>query len=497
MTAQPLPFGFGLEFDSDTKTLDRATLFGGSPARIMRLSAAGQTALAELRRGPVASAAAAALARRLTDAGVAHPLPPPSAVALDVTVVIPVRDRPEALQRCLAALGTQYPVTVVDDGSTDPAAVAEVTRRHGATLVTRAVNGGPGAARNTGLAYVHSEFVAFIDSDCVPDPNWVAGLSGHFADPLVAVVAPRIVAAPVAQGSGQSLAGRFTEVNGSLDLGDRQARVGPGTRVSYVPSAALLVRRAALEAVMSPGAQGPFDPVLRVGEDVDLIWRLHEAGWQIRYEPRVLIGHAEPQTWRGVLGRRMRYGTSAAPLALRHPQAMAPLALHPWPSLTVAALLARRPLLAAAAFTGSVLGLRNTLVRAGIPSRGVVAAMAGASRQTWLGAGRYLTQFAAPLLIWAMVRPGGRTRRRRWGRRAAAASLLLGPPATRWRALRPPLDPVRFCAGQLADDISYGAGVWAGSLRQHSVQAIRPDIRWQPLRIDPLLEKLQSRRPRT
>src|SRR5262249_18525531 len=64
-----LPAGFGVVIDPGTKQLDPDTLFGGAPARVLRLSRAGRTALAELRAGPVRSAAAGRLARKLTDAG--------------------------------------------------------------------------------------------------------------------------------------------------------------------------------------------------------------------------------------------------------------------------------------------------------------------------------------------------------------------------------------------------------------------------------------------
>jgi mycofactocin glycosyltransferase len=163
---------------------------------------------------------------------------------------------------------------------------------------------------------------------------------------------------------------------------------------------------------------------------------------------------------------------------------MAPLALHPWPTLAVGALLMRRPILAAAAFTGSVISMRRTLTREKIPPNGVVPAMARATQQTWLGIGRYTTQFAAPLLIAALVKPGGSSPRRRWGRRLALASLLLGPPVTTWRQRRPNLDPARFVLGQLADDISYGAGVWTGAIKAHTTTPLRPSIVWHPLRID-------------
>jgi hypothetical protein len=274
-----------------------------------------------------------------------------------------------------------------------------------------------------------------------------------------------------------------------LDLGDAEARVVPGTRVAYVPTAALLVRRAALGTVerdWAAGARGVFDPALRWGEDVDLVWRLHAAGWRIRYEPAVRVGHHEPVTWPALLARRFRYGTSAAPLARRHPGQVPPLVLHPWPALTVAGLLAASPATAGLGFAGSVLAMRAALRRAGLPARGVVPAMATATRQTWLGLARYTCQFCAPVVAAALVAPSGRMRGRRtvrrWARRAAAASLLLGPPLTAWSSRRDGLGPVRYVLGQLADDAAYGAGVWTGALRERTAAPLRPVIAWHPVR---------------
>ena len=108
----PLPAGFGIELDAGTKRLSDGSLFGGSPGRVLRLTAAGDRVLADLEAGPVRSTEAGALARRLTDAGLAHPVPPsagaPAARAsLPVTVIIPVRDRTAMLKRCLAALSAE------------------------------------------------------------------------------------------------------------------------------------------------------------------------------------------------------------------------------------------------------------------------------------------------------------------------------------------------------------------------------------------------------
>ena len=360
---------------------------------------------------------------------------------------------------------------VVDDASRDQAAVERVAADHGAKLIRRDVNGGPAAARNTGLADSTSDLVAFVDSDCEPSPDWIARLAGHFADPLVAVVAPRITGR-----AGNKTAGRYTESNGALDLGGRPGRVMPRSAISYVPTAAVLVRRQALDGRR-------FDESLRVGEDVDLIWRLHEAGWRVRYDPSVQVVHHEPASWAELLTRRYRYGTSAAALARRHPGDVVHLALQPWPALTVAALLARRPVLAAAAFGAALASTGYRLRRADVPRAGLTRATAAATRQTWLGIGRYGTQFAAPLLV------TGTTMRGSWGRRVAFASLLLGPPLTAWAEGPRRLDPATFTLGRIADDIAYGLGVWSGCVAARTVAPLRPLIAWHPLRIDSLRGK--------
>ncbi|WP_330185043.1 mycofactocin biosynthesis glycosyltransferase MftF [Nocardia sp. NBC_01503] len=466
-----LPQGFSIEFDTDTVQVDDGTLRGGSPARVLRLSPKGRAALDELRTGPVRSPAGAALARRLTDGGLAHPRPPAPIDDLSVTVVIPVQDRPEELRRCLAALGDAHPVVVVDDGSDDREALVDIVKAHSAELVRRPSRGGPAAARNTGLAAVDTDLVAFIDSDCVPTPDWIEALIPHFADPLVAAVAPRIVSL-----EATTSAGSYGEVAGSLDMGVAEGRVTPGTRISYVPSAALIVRRNALRDI------GVFDERLRYGEDVDLIWRLHEAGRRIRYEPAVQVFHREPERWIDLLARRFHYGTAAAPLARRHPTAAPPLVVHPWHAATILAALTGRIAPTGLAFGASVLATRRTLRQLDLPTDEAPRTAVIGLRQTWLGLGRFMIQFTGPGLAALLVVRDPRPARRRF-RRVAAASLLLGTPVTAYFTTRPRLDPIRFVLGQLADHTVYGAGVWAGCLRHRTLVPITPILARPPRRI--------------
>ena len=116
--------------------------------------------------------------------------------------------------------------------------------------------------------------------------------------------------------------GRYEAVRSSLDLGPDPALIVPRSRVAYVPSAALLVRRAAADA--------GFDEGMHVAEDVDLVLRLHAAGWRLRYEPAARVAHDHRTSLRAWWLRKAFYGTGAAPLALRHRGAVPPMVLSPW-----------------------------------------------------------------------------------------------------------------------------------------------------------------------
>jgi mycofactocin glycosyltransferase len=452
----PVPRGTTIVADPSTKHLAAGRLVGGTPTRMLRLTETGRVAWQELRDGVVGSPASATLARRLTDSGLAHPRPA-IAIALDVTVVVPAHGRPAELDRCLASLGDRFRVVVVDDGSPDSERVAAVATRHGARLVRRETNGGPAAARNSGVDDVSTELVAFLDSDCVAPTDWIERLAGHFADPLVAAVAPRIV--PLRVGAA------YLDRCSDLDLGASEARVHPSGRVTYVPTAALLARRSALEAV------GGFDVDLRYGEDVDLVWRLDAAGWRVRYDPSVEIAHDEPSNWRERLQRRYCYGTSAAPLSRRHPGSITHFAGRPLPLAAVVAVIARRPAVATAAVAATFATTGRSLRRAGAADLGEVRATASVLTGTWLGAGRYATQFAAPLLLAALARPINRRRRA-----VVVGGLALAPPLVDWARSRPAVSPARYVAGRLADDAAYGAGVYAGCARHRVVAPLLPSL---------------------
>lgn len=458
-----LPSGFTVRLGPHTLVED-GVLVGGSPTRVARLKPAALRSLSG-RDVVVANATSAALAEHLMATGLGEPvastLPP---VGLDqLTVVIPVKDRTEQLRRLLATLPVGLAATlVVDDGSEDPAAVAGVANAWGAEVIARARSGGPAAARNAGLRRVTTSFVAFVDSDVVVDPGCFDTLLRHFADPRLALIAPRVLGLEAAEPNWIT---RYENARSSLDLGQDGAIVLPRSRVSWVSSTCLVGRTGVLREVAG------FDDRLQVAEDVDLAWRLVEEGARVRYEPAATVRHEHRTTVRRWLGRKFFYGTGAEHLAQRHPGLVAPAVLPPWGVVVLGAALAqRRWSLPVVAVTVGVVAVR-------------IARRLPEMRHPWFVAGwltaQGLTNVTAqgiamlvrhwwPLTAAAAI---GSHRMRR-----AALVAAVADSAWEYVRVRPDQHPAGFAVARRLDDAAYGAGVWWGALRGRSIRALLPEI---------------------
>jgi mycofactocin glycosyltransferase len=499
MTSAPrLPDGWTVRPDPRTWRVDGgATWIGGSPPRVLRLSAAARSRLVESEL-VVGDATSAALARLLADAGVAHPDPtraPEAPGPGEVTVVVPVKDRPAELERLLAAVVATAPglggIVVVDDGSADPAATERVVAARGGRVVRHPSSRGPSAARNAGARASTTPVVAFLDSDVVPEPGWLTTLLGHLGDPAVGAVAPRIVA--WRDGAPENAVTRYERRRSSLDLGARPAPVTARSRVAYVPSAALLVRRSAF-------GDG-FREDMPVAEDVDLVWRLAEAGWRLRYEPAARVAHEHRAGLRAWLGRKAFYGTGAAPLARQHPRRVPPVALAPWTAAAMTLLGMQRRWSVAAAGAVTVVAtarLARGLRRPGEPWAGI-----GSRRRGFPATGCKQRRFAVtgpvPLALvlapWglggAAWQAAGALTRHWWPAAAVGAivsrrvrrALVLAAVAeglADWLRFRDPgtgaLDALTHVAAHRADDLAYGAGLWWGAWRHRTAAPLWPDL---------------------
>lgn len=203
-----------------------------------------------------------------------------SAATPDISVVVPHLNQPDLLELCLASLAaqtlptTRFEVIVVDNGS-GKLPEAEVARSPFARLVLEP-EPGPGPARNRGIALSRGGIIAFLDSDCIADPGWLAShLDAFAANPETGILGGRV--AIFAAGPRPNVAEAF-----DLVYGIRQEVTI--ARHRFAATANLAVRREVFEAV------GLFAG-LAVSEDMEWGQRADAAGWPTRLAPAALVRH--------------------------------------------------------------------------------------------------------------------------------------------------------------------------------------------------------------
>jgi O-antigen biosynthesis protein len=208
----------------------------------------------------------------------------------------------ECLERATKLDYPDYEILIVDDGSTD--ATAALASGYPCRVVSTE-NRGLSAARNLGLELVQGEILVYLDSDAWPDRNWLKYLAHEFVtSDAVGVGGPNLpppddnlMAHCVANSPGGPC---------EVLIDDKTAEHIPGCNMAF--------RRDALIAI------GGFDERFRsAGDDVDLCWRLQDAGGTIRFSPSAVVWHHR----RGELARYWKqqrgYGHAEALLEQKWP----------------------------------------------------------------------------------------------------------------------------------------------------------------------------------
>ena len=217
------------------------------------------------------------------------------------SVVVPSRDRPDALAACLRALEAQdassFEVVVVDDGSTDADAVARVVEGADRARLVRGEGRGPAAARNLGVRTARGPVVCLTDDDCRPGPGWVAALATALAD------GADVVAGPTRNGRpGVAVAAASQAVTNHLTDASADGR----GHVGFAPTSNVAGHREVLTA-------HPFDEdyPLAAGEDREWCARLAADGIAVTWVPEAGVDHHQDldlvRFWR----QQERYGRGA------------------------------------------------------------------------------------------------------------------------------------------------------------------------------------------
>jgi glycosyltransferase involved in cell wall biosynthesis len=219
-----------------------------------------------------------------------------------ISVIVPTRDRPESLRRCLDALAVQsalddFEVIVVDDGSADPRAIEEIVGRHSFARVIRLDHSGPAGARNAGVASARGRFVCFTDDDCEPAPLWAARLVAALESGADAAAGRTLTGHP-----GSALAAASELIARAPALVDEPS----DGELTFAPSNNLACRAEIL-------AEVAFDERYPVaaGEDRDWCRRFLARGYVLRSEPTAALVHRPEPTLRAFLRQQVRYGRGA------------------------------------------------------------------------------------------------------------------------------------------------------------------------------------------
>lgn len=195
-----------------------------------------------------------------------------------ISVVIPHLNQPDYLARCLSSLfaGRRRPdeVFVVDNGSREmPEAV--VAGFPGVRLLREDIPG-PGPARNLGVAHATGGILAFIDADCLADPDWLAAAEVALADPRAQILGGDVRIARVDPAHPTVLEAYESIYAYRMD---RYIR-----REGFTGTGNLVVRREVLEDV------GPFGG-LEIAEDRDWGQRATAKGYCIQYVAPMRVYH--------------------------------------------------------------------------------------------------------------------------------------------------------------------------------------------------------------
>jgi len=223
-----------------------------------------------------------------------------------ISVVVPTRNRPSELGRCLDALAEQdlpaerFEVIVVDDGSAEaPAALIDsFSARLPVILVTKP-SSGPAAARNAGVQRAASPIVAFTDDDCRPETGWLRALAERIERDPDCLMGGRTLNAlpenPYSEASQLLISYLYDYYNRDPE------------RAFFLTSNNFAMRVDRFVAV------GGFDErfPLAAGEDRDLCERWRQNGLRLVYAPQAVVRHAHELSLTSFCRQHFNYGRGA------------------------------------------------------------------------------------------------------------------------------------------------------------------------------------------
>lgn len=228
-----------------------------------------------------------------------------------VSIVVPAYNEGKVIGHCIKSIlesnYSEYEVILVDDGSTDNT-LEEMQRyetNSHVTVVTKK-NGGKASALNVGLKLAKGEVIFFVDADGIFAPDTISKmLSGFISEDVGAVCGND---API------------NVTNLQTKLANLLTHVGTGfvrRALSSIDCLPVVSGNIGAFRYSTLEKTGPFLEGF-IGEDIELTWRVHKAGYKIVFQPWAIVYAESPSTITGLWKQRVRWARGLLKTAYIH-----------------------------------------------------------------------------------------------------------------------------------------------------------------------------------
>lgn len=206
----------------------------------------------------------------------------------EISVIVCGRNSEKFIEECIESIMQQefkdFELIVVDDYSADKTKekIKELQKKHSIRLIELKEHKGISKARNHGIKAAQGKFIAFIDSDCIAEKDWLKELKKGFEENTVSVGGPNIVPANASQ-KEKIFDELLLLISG---LGSNYVKNSKEiTEAKHNPSCNSMYSKEILEKMNG------FNEKLSSNEDPELDFRINKTGKKIKFNPKAVVFH--------------------------------------------------------------------------------------------------------------------------------------------------------------------------------------------------------------
>lgn len=227
-----------------------------------------------------------------------------------ISIIIPAKNAQATIAKCITSLRSlnyaEKEIIIINDGSGDE--TGKILSEFKDIIVINTEGVGPSRCRNLAMAQSKGEFIAFTDSDCIADKEWLNELLKGFVDDSIVGVGGAQESPDDDTKFGKNVHEFFKSIGFieyiKLDVGFKQIKHNPTCNMMY--------RKKVLEEL------GGFLEGFWPGEDVELDYRITQKGYKLAYNPRAIVYHYRPDSVKKLCKMMYKYGWAQGVLVRKY-----------------------------------------------------------------------------------------------------------------------------------------------------------------------------------